>query len=152
MNEVPESTELDWRQKPTLYPIDLQRVEPMNRQQHPNTATMEPEIEFRAIYIRPANNKSGSFGVHPGDFGRLVTWRAGHGDKNTLTDVKHPDTGERLFAYRPVEGNMLTRVESVLGIQSGQWCRVKCRAVQRGGRVEFWIEPDSIHAILPDEV
>ena len=92
--------------------------------------------DFRVFYIHPEGNRTGSFGVHPGDIQALEAWRTQQGHTTLWEYVRHPDTGERLHAFRPVEEGTaeMERVREK-GIHHGQLCRVTYRAIRRGGRV-----------------
>ncbi len=92
--------------------------------------------DFRVFYIHPDGNRTGSFGVHPDDIQALEGRRTQQGHTTQWEYVRHPDTGERLHAFRPVEDGTpeMERVREQ-GINHGQLCRVTYRAINGGGRV-----------------
>ena len=97
----------------------------------------EATIDFRVFYIRPPQNQSGSLGVHPDDLDRLEQWRTGQNHRATWLYADHPTTSERLHAFRPVEGNHLSRIEVDKAIVHGQLCRVRYEARMYGGKVQM---------------
>ena len=99
-------------------------------------------VEFRAYYIRPDGNSTGSLGIHPEDVATVEQWRERHDIQTPWKDALHPNTGVQLMAFRPIEGRLLEAIE-FQSIEPGQLCRVTYRAKSRGGRSEMWY--DSIH-------
>lgn len=94
---------------------------------------MPTRIVFRVYYIRPATNRTGSLGVHPDDVERVTAWKSRSGVVTSWQHVVHPTTGERLKAFRPIEGKLVASIESQ-GIQHGHLCQVEYHVVQRGCR------------------
>ncbi len=93
-------------------------------------------ITFRAIYMRPEGDTTGSFGLYPEDAHDLDVWLKDHDFEPTWTTLRHPDTDEPLHAWWPVEGEQLGQVEGDRGIRHGDRCAVGFLALQRGGRWE----------------
>ncbi len=112
-----------------------------------NLAVAVPEIEFRAVYIHEAQNKTGAFGVHPDDIERLEAWRIAAGNRNKWNFATDPASGVRLHAFSPVEGNLLDFIEKQLSIRHGERCHVTYRAVPNRERVELRIDRGRIRKI-----
>ncbi len=102
---------------------------------HPRTTEAEL-ITFRAIYVRPEGDPTGSFGIHPEDAQGMDDWLKGHDFEPRWVTVRHPDTGEPLHAFWPVEGEQLGQVEEGGGIRHGDRCGVGFLALKQGGRWE----------------
>lgn len=106
---------------------------------------MDEEITLRATYLRPEGNASGTFLIAREDVAALDAWRAAHNIPTEVMTLADPTTGEALPAFRPVEGNQLTRVETERNIGHGQSCRVTYRVKDRGGRPAMFfadVEPE----------
>jgi hypothetical protein len=101
-------------------------------------------IEFLAYYVRRAGNKTGSFVVHPDEVDRLTDWRNRHGVHTEQAEDRHPVTGQKLPAYRPVEGDLLKYVEEQAGIKPGQLCWVGYRIQHVAGQAQMRTLPERI--------
>lgn len=94
-------------------------------------------IDFRVYFLKPDGNKTGAFGVHPDDLPALEQWREREGHDSLWLFADHCTLG-RLHAFRPVEGSLLQRVES-MGVRDHDLCLVRYETVVRAGRPQMWL-------------
>jgi len=91
-------------------------------------------VALRATYLRPAGNASGTFLIDREAVATFDAWRAAHGIATEVMEMEDPATGETVPAFRPVEGNQLTRVEVERNIGHGRRCRVTYCVKPRAGK------------------
>ena len=90
---------------------------------------------FCVVYTRTPGSKTAAFGILPDELGGVALWRAVTGISVGMRNCLHPGTGEKLHAFRPVDGGMLRYVEQTQGIHHGDICRVYYQAVPMRGSV-----------------
>ena len=100
---------VDFRERPLLEATNVSIT----------TATLAPEIRIKVKYVRPSENKTGSFGVLPESEEAVERFRSKHGIRTLWDYVRDPGTGMRLKAFRPIELDELKYVEEEQRVQDG---------------------------------
>jgi hypothetical protein len=100
-------------------------------------ANSAPQILIRVKYLRPAENKTGSFGVLPESEAAVETYRSRYGIRTRWEYVRDPESGKRLKAFRPIEGDQLKYVEEEKGIEDGDECTLTEKGEPKGGKMTW---------------